>query len=70
MVRTLPSIADSADSIPGQEAKIPHASQLKNQDIKQKQYSNKFNKDSKYLAPNPIADEQKGPWQMGTQADG
>ena len=34
-------------SIPGQGAKIPHASQPKNQNIKQKQYCNKFNKDLK-----------------------
>ena len=34
-------------SIPGQGAKIPHASGPKNQNIKQKQYCNKFNKDFK-----------------------
>ena len=34
-------------SIPGQGAKIPHASWPKNQNIKQKQYCNKFNKDFK-----------------------
>ena len=34
--------------IPGQGAKIPHASRPKNQNIKkQKQYCNKFNKDFK-----------------------
>ena len=33
--------------IPGQGAKIPHASGPKNQNIKQKQYCNKFNKDFK-----------------------
>ena len=33
--------------IPGHGAKIPHASQPKNQNIRQKQYSNKFNKDFK-----------------------
>ena len=31
--------------IPGQEAKIPQGLQPKNQNIKQKQYCNKFNKD-------------------------
>ena len=31
--------------IPGWEAKIPHASQPKNQNINQKQSCNKFNKD-------------------------
>ena len=32
--------------IPGQRAKLPHATP-KNQNIKQKQYCNKFNKDFK-----------------------
>ena len=32
--------------IPGWQAKVQHASQPKNQNIKQKQYCNKFNKDS------------------------
>ena len=36
-----------AGSIPGWGAKIPHASWPKNQNIKQKQYCNKFNKDFK-----------------------
>ena len=45
MVKTLPSNAGGADLIPGQEAKIPHALQPRNQNIKQKQYCNKFNKD-------------------------
>ena len=47
VVRTLPSNAGGAGSIPGQGAKIPHASWPKNQNIKQKQYCNKFNKDFK-----------------------
>ena len=34
-------------SIPGQGVKIPHASWPENQNIKQKQYCNKFNKDFK-----------------------
>ena len=33
--------------IPGQATKIPHVSEPKNQNIKQKQYYNKFNKDFK-----------------------
>ena len=32
-------------SIPGQGARTPHASQLGSQNIKQKQYCSKFNKD-------------------------
>ena len=44
VVKTLPSNAEDEGSIPGQGAKTPHASQKKNQNIKQKQYCNKFNK--------------------------
>ena len=42
VVKTLPSIAGGACYIPGQGGKIPHALQTKNQNIKQKQYCNKF----------------------------
>ena len=45
MVKTSPSKTASAGSIPGQGAKIPHVSWPENQNIKQKQYSNKCNKD-------------------------
>ena len=47
VVETSPSNARGAGSIPGQGAKIPHASQHmpKNQNIKQKQYCNKLSKD-------------------------
>ena len=41
----LPSSARGVDSIPGQGAMIPHASWSRNQNIKQKQYFNKFSKD-------------------------
>ena len=44
VVKPSPSNAGGAGSIPGQGAKIPHASWPKNQNIKQKQYFNKFNK--------------------------
>ena len=47
VVKTLPSNAGGEGSIPGQGAKIPHASWPKNQNIKQKQFCNKFNKDFK-----------------------
>ena len=47
VVKTSPSNPGSAGSIPGWEAKIPHALQPKNQNIKQKQYCNKLNKDFK-----------------------
>ena len=42
VTKTLPSSAEGAGSIPGQGVKIPHALGPKNQDIKQKQYCNKF----------------------------
>ena len=45
MVGTSPSIVGGAGSIPGRGARIPHASGPKNQNIKLKQYRNKFNKD-------------------------
>ena len=45
VVKTSSSNAGGAGSIPGQGAKIPHASGPKNQNIKQKQYCNKFSKD-------------------------
>ena len=44
---TPPSNAGAVGSIPGQGTKIPHASQPKKQNIKRKQYCNKFNKDFK-----------------------
>ena len=47
MVKTWFSNVVDVGSIPGQGAKIPHASWPKIQNINQKQYCNKFNKDSK-----------------------
>ena len=47
VVGTSPSSAGVVGSIPGQGAKIPHALQPRNQNIKQKQHCNKFNKDLK-----------------------
>ena len=47
MVKTSPSNAGGAGSIPGRGAKIPHALRPKNQNIKQMQCCNKFNKDFK-----------------------
>ena len=47
MVKTSPSNAGGAGSIPCGGAKIPHALGPKNQNIKQKQYCKKFNKDFK-----------------------
>ena len=42
--KTSPSNARRMCSVPGQEAKLPRPSWPKNQDRKQKQYCNKFNK--------------------------
>ena len=47
VVRASPSNAGGVGSIPGRGAKISHALQPKNQNIKQKQYCNKFSKDFK-----------------------
>ena len=48
VVKTSPLSVGSRGSIPGQvRAKIPHATQAKNKNRKQKQYCNKFNKDFK-----------------------
>ena len=47
VVKTSPSIVGGAGWISGQGAKILRALWPKNQNIKQKQYCNKFNKDFK-----------------------
>ena len=47
VVKTSPSDAGDVGSIPGWGPKISHASWPKNQNIKQKQYCNTFNKDFK-----------------------
>ena len=47
MVKTSPSNAGCVGSIPGRGAKIPHSSQPKHQNIKQKQYCNEVSKDFK-----------------------
>ena len=52
VVKTSPSNTGGAGSIPGQGAKIPHALRMKDQNINQKQYCNKFNKDLKNKTEN------------------
>ena len=52
-------------SIPGEGAKIPHASWPKNQNIKQKQYCNKFNKNFKN-GPHKKIFKKKSTWQFNT----
>ena len=49
MVKTSPSNAGGAGSIPGRGAKIPHDLWPEKQNIKQKQYCHKFNKDLKKM---------------------
>ena len=48
MVKTLLSNSEDTGSIPLWGAKITHALWPENQNIKQKQYCNKFNKEFKY----------------------
>ena len=45
VVKTLPSNTGDEGSVPGQRAKILHASQPKDQNIKQSSITNKYNKD-------------------------
>ena len=45
VVKTSPSSSGSVGSFPDQEARILHALWPENQNIKEKQYCNKFNKD-------------------------
>ena len=47
VVKTSPSSAGGEGLIPSWQAKIPHASWAKKQNIKQKQYCNKLNKNFK-----------------------
>ena len=47
VVKTSPSSTWSVGSMPGQGAEIPCALWSENQNIKQKQYCNQFNKDFK-----------------------
>ena len=54
VVKTLLSKAVCVGSICGQTAQIPCDSRPKSQNIKQKQYCNKFNKDSKNDLPKNI----------------
>ena len=49
VVKTLLSSTGSEGSITGQGAKIPHAVQPESQNLKQKQYCNRFNKDFKNI---------------------
>ena len=51
VVETSPSNAGGEGSTPGWGTRVPHVLQPKGQDIKQKQYCNKFNKDLKKNCP-------------------
>ena len=52
VVKTLPSKTGDEDSVPGQRAKILHASQPKDQNIKQSSIINKYNKDGTHQKKN------------------
>ena len=54
VVKILPPNAGGAGLIPGRGARIPHASWMKNQSMKQKQHCNKNIKKKKNLAPRVI----------------
>ena len=58
MVRTSPSSARGEGLIPSQGPTIPHALQPKNQNIKQKQYCNKFIKTLKMVHIKKILKKQ------------
>ena len=58
MVRTSPSNAGDVGLIPGQDTGIPYASWSGNQNMKQKQCYNKFNKDFKN-GPHPKKKKKK-----------
>ena len=67
VVKTSPSNAGGAGSIPGQGAKIPHTSWPENQNIKikiktQKQYYNKFNED--FLKNKNKAEVMRNNWKF------
>ena len=47
MVKTSPSNADGMGLSPGRRTKVSYSSESKSQNIKQKQYCNKINKDFK-----------------------
>ena len=49
MVKTLPSNTGGKGSVPGQKTKISHASQPKDQNIKQSSILNEYNKDLKMV---------------------
>ena len=61
MVKTSPSNAGGAGSTPGWGTKIPYASRSKNQNIKQKQYCNKLNKDFKSGPHKKKSEKKKKP---------
>ena len=60
-VKTLPSNAEGAGSTFGKRAEIPHASGPEDQNIKQKQYCNKFKKHFKNGQHQKIKKKQTNP---------
>ena len=68
VVKTSSSNAGVVGSIPGWGAKIPHAQRPKNQNIKQKQYCNKFSKDFKNGPHQKKILKKKKEWNMDLNA--
>ena len=59
VVKTSPSNAGCSGLIPGQGAEIPYDPWPKNQNVKQRQYCNKFNKDFKMIHIKTILKKKK-----------
>ena len=73
VVKTLPSSAGNAGSIPGQGTKIPQTSGQKTKNMKQKQYCNKFNKDflnALYVFKKSLGKRKKSPNTEGIRPSG
>ena len=67
MVKSSPSNAGASGPTPGQGAQILYASQPKNQNVKQKQYCNKFNKDFKKWSTSKEKKKEEGKETEGKQ---
>ena len=70
VVKALLSSSWGVGLIPGGWAKIPHASRPKAQNIKQKQYCNKFNEDFKNGQHKQRSEKRKKGWSVLSNAKG
>ena len=64
-----PSSSNAGSLIPGWGAEIPHVSQPRNQNIRQKQYCNKFNKDKKKWPRETEAERARGTERKGENVE-